>query len=325
MSSGEPWRAELRKSFTTLSPLLDFLEFPEDQRNIFLDRPSFPLLVPLRLAEKMGKGDPRDPLLLQFVSLQDETLQSAGFIQDAVGDQNARKAPKLLHKYQGRVLFMPTSGCAMNCRYCFRRHFDYADAKTPLLAGLEEVANDPSIHEVILSGGDPLMLSDEKLQELMEAIAEIPHVRVLRFHTRLPLGIPERITENFLHNLEQSRLDFVMVIHCNHPRELDEEVQKALGKLRKVPVTLLNQSVLLRGVNDEEEILFQLSQELIYSGIIPYYLHQLDRVQGAAHFEVPIERGKEILEALKARLPGYAIPKYVQEISGEPAKTLILG
>lgn len=316
------WRQILSQNFTLLEPLVQFLELDDEQRKLLLRRPPFALNVPKRLAHKMTKRTLDDPLLRQFVPLVDEQNRSQGYCMDPVGDTFARTAPKLLHKYQGRVLLVATSTCAMHCRYCFRQNFDYATEKS-FATELDSIGQEKSVREVILSGGDPLSLSNAALRDLLQKLYSFNHIRTVRFHTRFPLGIPERIDEELLDLLSSSPVQIVMVIHSNHPREFDADVLTALRSLRQAGALLLNQSVLLRGVNDSLETLVGLSQLLVDNGILPYYLHQLDKVQGAAHFEVKEEIGHKLIEEMRKRLPGYAIPTYVREDAGEPHKTIL--
>jgi EF-P beta-lysylation protein EpmB len=249
-----------------------------------------------------------------------------GGLMDPVGDLDAQRLPGLLQKYAGRVLLVTTGACAVHCRYCFRRHYPYDTAPKTLAAwqpALDEIAGDESISEVILSGGDPLTLRDSLLASLAERLAEIPHLRRLRVHTRLPLMIPERINDELLEWLRGTRLSPVMVIHANHANELTGDAADAVQRIVAAGIPTLNQTVLLRGINDDVETLAALSERLLDLGGLPYYLHQLDRVAGALHFEVPIERGLELIAALRARLPGYAVPRYVQERAGEASKTIL--
>lgn len=317
------WRAIQRKNFIRLPALLDFLQIEEKFRVQISPNSKFPLNVPLRLAEKMEKNCVSDPLFRQFVPLVEEEKQTSGFSMDPVGDCLVRRGQRLLHKYAGRALLLTTSACAMHCRYCFRQHFAYPSRK-----GFEEelslIRKDPTLFEIILSGGDPLSLKNETLETLFEELSKVSHLKILRIHTRFPIGIPERIDEELLRLFSRTRLQIVFVIHANHPRELDEEVFSRLKAISKLGIPLLNQSVLLKGVNDSVETLKALNLQLIENGILPYYIHQLDRVQGSSHFEVPQAEGEKLLSDLQKELPGYAVPKYVQEISGEKAKTLIL-
>jgi EF-P beta-lysylation protein EpmB len=288
----------------------------------------FPLRVPRGFVARMKRGDPRDPLLRQVLPLAEEGAVVAGFTADPVGDQEATRAPGVLQKYQGRVLLTATGACAVHCRYCFRRHFPYAEsvaASDHWAPALDYVRADSGISEVILSGGDPLTLSDRRLREFADALAEIRHVQRLRLHTRLPIVLPERIDAELLHWLRRCTPRTTIVVHANHPNEIDASVAAALAQLRGAGATLLNQSVLLRGVNDEAATLVQLSETLFAAGVLPYYLHQLDRVAGAAHFELTDEEALTLMETLRARLPGYLVPRLVREVAGAPAKQLLFG
>ena len=317
------WRQIQRQNFTQWEKLADYLELDDLQKREILQNSRFVLNLPIRLARKIEKGNLDDPILRQFLPTVSETIETTGFVSDPVGDHACRRSSKLLHKYQGRVLLVTTSACAMHCRYCFRQNFDYDVEDKTFREELEVIANDNTIKEVILSGGDPLSLSNRNLEALLDRIAAIPHINRLRFHSRFPIGIPERIDEDFLEMIDRSPHQVWFVIHCNHPNELDKEIFERLNALRKLGVNVLNQAVLLRGVNDDVETMAELCETLTDHGIFPYYLHQLDRVQGASHFEVSREEGLELIDQLIQRLPGYAVPKYVQEISGEPSKTPI--
>jgi L-lysine 2,3-aminomutase len=249
-----------------------------------------------------------------------------GFVTDPVGDAAATRQPGLLQKYQSRALLVTTGACAVHCRYCFRRHFPYDEGPRSIAAwqaAIDEIAVDTSIHEVILSGGDPLTIIDDTLAELIDKLAAIPHVRRLRVHTRLPIMIPERVTAGLVGLLTDTRLTPIVVVHANHANELDLPVAAALAKLSAAGIALLNQAVLLRSVNDTVEAQAALCERLVDLRVMPYYLHQLDRVAGAAHFEVPIEFGRNIVRELRARLPGYAIPRYVREVPGAASKSMI--
>ncbi len=284
---------------------------------------SFPVFAPLGYVAKMRPGDPADPLLRQVLPLAEELVPIDGFSSDPVGDLSAKLIPGVLQKYSGRVLLVTTGACAIHCRYCFRRHFPYQDGPSPRdrrLAAVDLVAADPTVEEVILSGGDPLTLPDSQLAELAASLAEIPHVRRLRVHTRLPIVIPERVTPELIRWLRGTRLTPIMVVHANHPRELDDGVAEAIARLVDSGIPVLNQTVLLRGVNDDSATLAGLSRRLVELRAMPYYLHQLDRVAGAAHFEVPESRGLELMEQLRATLPGYAVPRYVREVPGDVGK-----
>jgi EF-P beta-lysylation protein EpmB len=274
----------------------------------------------------MRPGDVNDPLLRQVLPLADELDDVPGFTADPVGDADALAQPGLLHKYDGRVLMVTTGACAVHCRYCFRRHFPYAQSPRTLAdwqPAIDRIAFDASIREVILSGGDPLMLVDRVLAELVEELAEIPHLRRLRVHTRLPIVIPERVTDGLIDLLRRARLTPIVVVHANHVNELDESVAASLSRLVDAGIPLLNQAVLLRGVNDSVGAQAALCERLVDLRVIPYYLHQLDRVAGAAHFEVPVGEGQRLLRQLRERLPGYAVPRYVTEIAGSGSKTVL--
>lgn len=283
----------------------------------------FPLFAPRGFVARMRPGDPNDPLLRQVLPIADETADVPGFITDPVNDGAATRDAGLLQKYEGRVLLIASGTCAVHCRYCFRRHYPYDEAPRSLddwQPAFDEIALDTSLHEVILSGGDPLTLVDATLAAMIERLETNPHLRRLRIHTRLPIVIPERVTDDLVAMLRDSRLTPIVVIHANHANELDRHVAAALAKLSDAGVMLLNQAVLLAGINDSVEAQANLSERLIDLRVLPYYLHQLDRVASAAHFEVPIERGRQITEALRTRLPGYAVPRYVQEVAGAKSK-----
>ena len=284
----------------------------------------FRLFVPRGFLSRMQPGDPADPLLRQVLPLAEETIEVPGFSVDPVRDDLAERQPGLLHKYDGRVLLVTTGTCAIHCRYCFRRHFPYDEAPRSLAdwqPAIDEIASDESVHEVILSGGDPLTLVDSTLATLVHRIGQIPHLRRLRFHTRLPIVIPERVTDELVELVRGSRLTPIIVLHANHANELDAHVADAIGRLRDAGILLLNQAVLLAGINDSVEAQAALSERLVDLRVVPYYLHQLDRVAGAAHFEVPVEKGRQIIRELRDRLPGYAVPRYVAEVPGSASKT----
>jgi len=283
----------------------------------------FPLRVPRGFVARMRHGDPNDPLLRQVLPLVDEDRVVPGFDLDAVGDAAARRGNGLIHKYRGRALLIATGSCAVHCRYCFRRHYPYAEDNAAVAGWREAVAAiaaDPSIEEVILSGGDPLSLADHKLAELTDALREVPQLRRLRIHTRLPIVLPERVDTGLLTWLRDLPWPVVLVVHANHAREFDADVDAAMAALRDTGMTLLNQAVLLRGVNDSAEALAELCERGLAAGVLPYYLHQLDRVAGAAHFEVGDAEALSLHAALAARVPGYLLPRLVREVAGDPGK-----
>jgi len=307
-----------KQNFRNWKDLAQYLEIQDLQTILPISH--FPLNLPRRLAAKIQKNSLSDPILRQFLPTTAETSDTPGYFSDPVGDAAARKTKKLLSKYQGRALILASSACAMHCRYCFRQNFEYA-ASDNFEDELRQAAADPTLSEIILSGGDPLSLANPALDALIGNLAAIPHLTKLRFHTRFPIGIPERIDGDFLKILENCRLQTVFVVHCNHAKELDKGVLDALKKVQRLGIPVLNQAVLLRGVNDSVEAMRDLLQTLTDHGIIPYYLNQLDRVQGASHFEVPEEEGLKIMQQLRTLLPGYAIPRYIREIAGQPNKT----
>jgi len=319
------WQVDLRDAIRDAHQLCHRLELPAELADAAAGGASeFPVFVPPAYLSRIRPGDPRDPLLRQVLPLADEMTQVPGFSHDPVADIQATLQPGLLQKYAGRALLITTGACAVHCRYCFRRHFPYEEVPHSTAAwdsALETIANDESINEVILSGGDPLMLVDDRLESLVERIAAIRHIARLRVHTRLPIMIPSRVTDELIAWLTGSRLTPIVVIHANHAQELDDAVATSLNRLRQANVTLLNQAVLLSSVNDSVAALTALSERLLEIGVVPYYLHQLDRVAGAAHFEVPIEQGRAFIDELRATLPGYMVPQYVQEIPGQPHKT----
>lgn len=284
---------------------------------------AFPLRVPRGFVARMRHGDPDDPLLRQVLPVLDEERVVPGFGLDAVGDAAARAGHGVIRKYRGRALLVATGSCAVNCRYCFRRHFPYARetaAADQWREAVAAIAADPSIDEVILSGGDPLSLATPKLAALTAALAGIGHLRRLRIHTRLPIVLPERVDGEFLQWLRGLRWPVVVVVHANHANEFDAGVDAALAALRGTGATLLNQAVLLRGVNDSVAALAALSERAFEAGVLPYYLHQLDRVAGAAHFEVDDASARALHAGLAARLSGYLVPRLVREVAGDPGK-----
>lgn len=317
------WRQLWREAVTDAAELLGLLGLQHLAGRLPLADAGFQLRVPRGFVARMRHGDARDPLLLQVLPQLAELDEVAGFVVDAVGDMAAREAQGVLHKYHGRALLIASGSCAINCRYCFRRHFPYGEemaAAGQWRQALEHLRRDDSISELILSGGDPLALATSKLEELSRGLADLPHVTRLRIHTRLPVVLPERIDPAFTAWLAALPLQKVVVLHANHANELDDGVDAACARLRDTGASLLNQSVLLRGVNDDAEVLAGLSERLFAAGVLPYYLHQLDRVQGTAHFEVDDIRALALMEALRARLPGYLVPRLVREVGGEASK-----
>ncbi len=321
------WQRELAEAITDPRELLAALALPDE-----LAEParraaqSFGLRVTRSFLARMRRGDVHDPLLRQVLPLGEELLETAGFTADPLGEEAARRAPQLLQKYAGRALLITTEACAVHCRYCFRREFAYSPPDTGSPGSrwgeaLQVIAQDASIEEVILSGGDPLSLSDARLTQLTDALAGIPHVKRLRVHTRQPLVLPSRVDDGLLAWLRGIRLPVVMVLHINHPNEIDGQVRAACAALRSTGVTLLNQSVLLRGVNDDVDTLQRLSCALMEAGVLPYYLHLQDRVRGTAHFEVDESVARQLIDGLMRRLSGYLVPKLVREVAGAASKS----
>lgn len=326
-SDGRAWQRALREAIRDPAELCRLVELPaEYEPAAFRAAEAFGLFVPRGYVGRMRKGDPHDPLLRQVLPLGEELLETPGFAADPVGDAAAALGAGLLKKYQGRALLVTTGACAVHCRYCFRRHYPYSAGPRSLAEwepALEQLADDPSIEEVLLSGGDPLTLVDSWLARLAERLASIGHLRRLRIHTRLPIVIPERVCDDLIHWLRGSRLTPIMVVHANHPAEISDSVAAALGRLVDAGIPVLNQAVLLGGVNDNADVLVELCRRLVDLRVMPYYLHQLDRVAGAAHFEAPEATGRRLIAELRRRLPGYAVPRYVRETSGEASKTLL--
>lgn len=319
-----PWQTELAAAVTDPAELLALLGLGTDLLPAARAAArGFPLRVPRGFVARMAKHDPADPLLRQVLPLAAENQAHPDYTLDPVGDLAAQTTPGVLHKYAGRVLLTATGACAVHCRYCFRRHFPYAEANAAAdhwQGALAHIAADGSIREVILSGGDPLVLSDRRLAEFTRALAGIRHVQRLRIHTRLPIVLPSRVNDELLDWLAHPRFQTVVVVHANHAQEIDGAVVDACARLRASGVTLLNQSVLLRGVNDNADALAMLSETLFAAGVLPYYLHLLDRVQGAAHFAVDEGVALDIMQQLNARLPGYLVPRLVREVAGVPGK-----
>jgi L-lysine 2,3-aminomutase len=322
------WQEAMKDAVRDPAELCRLLDLPPDlAETAKISARQFPLFVPRGFLARMRRGDSTDPLLRQVLPLAAETVDTPGFVADPVDDANATRQSGLIQKYRGRALLITTGVCAIHCRYCFRRHFPYNEAPRSLAAwepALAEIESDRSLTEIILSGGDPLTLVDATLAALIERLESIPHLRRLRIHTRLPIVIPERITDDFVSMLAESRLTPIMVLHANHANELDAQVANAIRKLITSRAILLNQAVLLAGVNDTIAAQSELCERLIELRVRPYYLHQLDRVSGAAHFEVPTMLGRQIIDELRTRLPGYAIPRYVQEVAGAPSKIDIM-
>jgi len=317
------WRQLWREAVTDAQELLALVGLEQLAGELPPADAGFPMRVPRGFVARMRHGDRHDPLLLQVLPQLAELDQVAGFVVDAVGDLDARAAHGVLHKYAGRALLIASGSCAVNCRYCFRRHFPYGAemaAAGQWRQALDYLRSNSSVNELILSGGDPLSLATSKLAELSHGLADIAHVTRIRIHSRLPIVLPERIDASFLAWLDSLPQQKVVVLHANHANEFDANVDAACARLRASGAILLNQSVLLRGINDSADALADLSERMFAAGVLPYYLHQLDRVQGTAHFEVPDAAALALMEALRVRLPGYLVPRLVRELAGEPSK-----
>ena len=318
------WKLAWRDAVRDPRELLEMLGLARLGAGLSADAAAqFPLRVPRGFVARMRHGDPDDPLLRQVLPVLEEERIVPGFALDAVGDRDARAGQGVIRKYRGRALLVATGSCAINCRYCFRRHFPYAEetaAANRWREAIATIAADPSIDEVILSGGDPLSLATSKLAELTDALAGVGHLRRLRIHTRLPIVLPERVDPALLQWLRGVPWPVTVVVHANHGNEFDHHVDAALAALRGTGATLLNQAVLLRGVNDSVEALAALCERGFAAGVLPYYLHQLDRVAGTAHFEVPDAQARALHAGLSARLSGYLVPRLVREVAGDPGK-----
>ena len=323
--SREDWLVQLADVITDPDELLRVLNIDTDE-NLTAGREAkrlFPLRVPRAFIARMEKGNPNDPLLRQVLTAEEECIVAPGYSTDPLEEQHS-VVPGLLHKYRNRALLLVKGGCAVNCRYCFRRHFPYAEnqgTRRNWQTAMNYIAEHPQLDEIIFSGGDPLMAKDHELDWLMTQLEAIPHVKRLRIHSRLPIVIPARITETLVSRFQHSSLQVILVNHVNHAHEIDDEFRTAMAMLRQAGVTLLNQSVLLRGVNDNAQTLADLSNALFNAGVMPYYLHVLDRVQGAAHFMVSDDEAREIMRELLTLISGYMVPKLAREIGGEPSKT----
>lgn len=320
------WQQRLREAIRSVPELLALLGLTADSVGADEGDLAFPILVPRSFAARMRPGDPDDALLRQVLPLRSEREETPGYVADPVGDLARLTGPGVIHKYPGRVLLIATGACAVHCRYCFRRHFPYAEelaARERWAPALAAIAADTSIREVILSGGDPLSLGTPRLAELSDGLAAIPHVRRLRIHTRWPIVLPARVDRELLDWLAALPWPVTVVVHANHAREIDDEVAEALGALRVAGATVLNQAVLLAGVNDSVEAQAALCERLGDLGVLPYYLHLLDPVAGAAHFAVDARHGRAIVRGLRERLPGYLVPRLARELPGRRSKTVL--
>jgi len=322
------WQQQLAEAFNNIEDLCRYLNLsPNDLPVSAAAAENFPLRVPLSFAACIEKGNAHDPLLRQVLPVSEELFAYPGYSNDPVGDLAAATQIGVLHKYHGRVLFIDTGSCAINCRYCFRRNFPYADlqlSKQQEDAAIKSIQNNTSISEVILSGGDPLLLSESRLARLIRQLDGIEHLKRIRIHSRLPIVLPARITEEFINTLTQSAKQIIIVVHCNHANEINDRVIAACNSLKNSGITLFNQSVLLKGVNNNAEALCELSEQLFRHGIIPYYLHLLDKATGTGHFEVSEAEALALMRQVQAALPGYLVPKLVKEQAGTTSKQTVL-
>nr|MDT0251820.1 EF-P beta-lysylation protein EpmB [Endozoicomonas sp.] len=321
------WQEQLAGAVTSPERLLSMLQLSHELLSPALKASQeFPLRVPLAYINRMEPGNPDDPLLRQVLPIGEECEHVEGFGLDPLAEQSQNPTDGVIHKYHGRLLLIVGGSCAVNCRFCFRRHFPYQDNRLDRDSwhnAMEYIRSDTSIREVILSGGDPLATNDRRLQKIATELNTIDHVETLRIHTRLPVVIPDRVTDELIDWFARQRLQPVMVIHANHANEIDNNVREAMQRLKQAGVTLLNQTVLLKGVNDTPSALIQLGESLFKAGVLPYYLHLLDPVHGAAHFDVPELEAKALIKEVMASCPGYLVPKLVREIPGRPGKTWI--
>lgn len=324
----QSWQSILSQAVTSPTELLDLLNLDSSLLPAAIAASkSFQMRVPRTFIARMESGNLNDPLLQQVLPVQAESLETEGFVHDPLGEQVKNPHPGIIHKYYGRLLLMPGHLCAVNCRFCFRRHFAYQDNtldKEEWQSALTYIRNDTSLKEIILSGGDPLAQNDQRLQWLANELADIPHVQRLRIHTRMPVVIPQRICDELLEWLTGTRLQPVIVIHCNHPNEIDDDVAYAMKQLHQHGVHLLNQSTLLKGINDNADTLLKLSEKLFSCHVLPYYLHLFDNVQNAAHFAVDDAKVARIVGEMSTRSSGYLVPKLVREVAGMPAKVTVL-
>jgi EF-P beta-lysylation protein EpmB len=321
------WQEQLANAFTNTADLLNFLSLSQDHTPSSNQAShEFAMRVPLSYAECMEKGNPDDPLLRQVLPAADELKFFPGFTNDPVGDLDAAKPTGVIQKYHGRVLLITTGGCAINCRYCFRRNFPYSDfqmSKTRQAEAISYIKTNADISEVILSGGDPLLLNDTRLGLLFDELSKIGHVKRIRIHSRIPIVLPSRITHQLLDILTRVPQQIIMVLHCNHTNEISPAVMTACSKIKLNHIHLFNQAVLLKDINDNARQICQLSEKLFANGIIPYYLHLLDKATGTGHFEVGEQQALAIMKEVKATLPGYLVPKLAREKPGDSSKTVL--
>ncbi|HFB65783.1 MAG TPA: EF-P beta-lysylation protein EpmB [Aeromonadales bacterium] len=323
----ESWQKQLTQGIKSKKQLLDYLELENSSIYAEIDASElFPTVVPLTFANKIKKTTPDDPLLLQVLASEREFIQAEGFVEDPLSEQTPQQNSSLhplLHKYESRVLIVLTAACAINCRYCFRRHFPYRDY-IPGQKGIDNIIHylhkHPSVNEVILSGGEPLLVDDHYLSGLLKALCQQTEISRIRIHSRMLSVLPARITPTLHQLFATLPVPVILVTHINHGQEIDAELIKKFKELKSSNLTLLNQSVLLKDINDKSEVLVELSESLFKAGILPYYLHQLDAVAGAAHFNVTDSKARKLLKIMLEKLPGFLVPKLVREVSGFSSK-----
>lgn len=316
------WQGILRSSVRSVNELQHLLELQDEQID-WVENPEFPLHVPRTFIERMEKRNPHDPLLLQVAPSREELSSAEGYIADPLKEREFTLSGGVVKKYANRALVITTQACPVHCRYCFRRHFDYSSNQiADFQSTLETLANDPSIFEVIMSGGDPMTISNAKLNAFVQQLEDLNHITILRIHTRFPVMIPQRITPALVEILSRTRLKVVVVVHINHPNEIDDSVQQAIQLLRRAQIEVFNQSVLLKGINDSVETLSRLMRSVFEIGVVPYYLHLFDPIAGAHHYDVRHTTASALWKKLQAQLPGYLVPRLVREIPHEPSKTI---
>lgn len=320
------WKQQLAHAIKTVPELINYLDLPPKLAlSMGQAQQDFRIMVPTPYLDRIEKGNLADPLLLQILPTEQELARPEGYVQDPLAEKNYSPQKSVVHKYKNRVLVILASSCAINCRYCFRRHFPYGEhqqEKGEWQQLLDYLQQHPSVNEVIFSGGDPLMLKDSQIAERIQTLNALPQLKRIRFHTRLPVVIPQRVCDEMLAWINASKLDIIMVLHTNHANEIDAEVEQAMQKLTDAKVTLLNQGVLLRGVNDSVEAQVALSERVFAAGILPYYMFTLDSVAGAAHFDIPVEEAQQLMGQVAAELPGYLVPRLAKEIPGKRAKSI---
>jgi len=320
------WQQELAKGFNNINEICEYLNITQLSNNLIETNSNFPLRVPRGFVDRMEKNNINDPLLKQILPIKSEKLEIPGFTYDPVGDIDSIAETGIIHKYHGRVLVITTGSCAINCRYCFRRNFPYDDYQlttTKHLKAINYIESHQDISEVILSGGDPLLLSDQKLMGLIHKLESIPHIKRIRIHSRIPIVLPSRITTTLCDELSAIKKDLILVVHSNHSNELNQQVKVACERLKNANITLLNQAVLLKDINDSADQLCALHEKLFTFHIMPYYLHLLDKAVGTAHFEVSQDDGIHLMNQIKRVLPGYLVPKFVKEQAGAANKIII--